>query len=57
MSQQHPAASLCRRLTNRTPFPSLSPDRSRLTVDVRYEGGSRPRLSLKRVYDRLDPDS
>jgi len=31
----------------------LSPDRSRLGVDLRLEGGSRPRMSLKRVYDRV----
>jgi len=33
----------------------LAPDRSRLTVDQRLEGGSRPRLSLERVYDRVEP--
>jgi hypothetical protein len=32
----------------------LLPDRSRLLVRLLLEGGSRPRLSLKRVYDRVD---
>lgn len=32
----------------------LAPDRSRLTVDLRLEGGSRPKLSLRRVYDRAE---
>lgn len=30
----------------------LTPDRRRLVVNVRVEGGSRPRLSFRRVYDR-----
>jgi hypothetical protein len=30
----------------------LSPERNRLRVDVRVEGGKRPRLSFTRVYDR-----
>jgi hypothetical protein len=32
----------------------LAPDRNRLTVDTHLEGGSRPKLSLHRVYDRVD---
>ena len=35
----------------------LSSDRSRLEVSLRFEGGSRPRLSFKRVYDRAQPSS
>lgn len=31
----------------------LVPDRSRLVVNVRLDGGSGPPLSLKRVYDRV----
>jgi hypothetical protein len=32
----------------------MAPDRSRVVVHLLLEGGSRPRLSLKRVYDRDD---
>jgi hypothetical protein len=33
----------------------LAPDGKRLTLDWRLEGGSRPRVSLRRVYDRAEP--
>ena len=33
----------------------VAPDRSRLTVVVRIEGGSRPRATVKRVFDRAEP--
>jgi hypothetical protein len=35
----------------------LTPDRGRLLVDQRLEGGKRPKLSLKRVYDRVQRDN
>jgi len=33
----------------------LAPDRNRLRIDLRLEGGNRPKRSLKRVYDRAEP--
>jgi hypothetical protein len=33
----------------------LAPDRKRLTVDLRLEGGSRPKVATRRVYDRVEP--
>jgi len=30
----------------------LAPDRSRVTIHLHFEGGSRPKLTLTRVYDR-----
>jgi hypothetical protein len=35
----------------------LSPDGKRLQMDLRVEGGKRPRMSIKRVYDRVEPTS
>ncbi len=34
----------------------LAPDRNRLRIALRFAGGSRPPLSLERVYDRAEPD-
>ena len=35
----------------------LDPDGKRLLVEQHLEGGSRPRVSIKRVYDRVEPSS
>jgi hypothetical protein len=32
----------------------LSADRGRLTIDQRFEGGHRPKTTVKRVYDRIE---
>jgi hypothetical protein len=32
----------------------LSADRGRLTIDQRFEGGHRPKATVKRVYDRIE---
>ncbi len=32
----------------------LAPDRSRVVIHLHFEGGSRPKLTLTRVYDRSD---
>jgi hypothetical protein len=34
----------------------LAPDGRRLTLDLHFEGGKRPRLTLRRVYDRVVSD-
>ena len=33
----------------------LAPDRKRLTVDLRLQGGGRPKVATRRVYDRVEP--
>ena len=35
----------------------LVPDRSRIIVNVKMEGGFGPRLELKRIYDRAEGDA
>jgi hypothetical protein len=34
----------------------VAPDRSRLTIETRIEGGGRPKGSVTRVYDRVVED-